>query len=186
MIHLATHGFFLDGRCAPTATASRGIGGLVSGTPRARSGSRPGNPLVLSGLVLAGANRRDVVAPGAEDGILMAEEIATLDLSGTEWAVLSACNTAIGEVRPGEGVFGLRRAFRVAGAGTVVMSLWPVQDAAAREWMRGLYEARLDAGLDTAQAVRRATLGALEARRKDGRSRHPFFWAGFVAVGDWR
>ena len=185
-IHLATHGFFLDGRCATTAAGSRGIGGLVSGADLPAQAPRSGNPLVLSGLVLAGANQRASIAPGDEDGLLMAEEIATLDLSGTEWAVLSACNTAIGEVRPGEGVFGLRRAFRVAGAGTVVMSLWPVQDAAAREWMRALYEARLEQGLDTAGAVRSATLGTLEARRKTGRSVHPFFWAGFVASGDWK
>lgn len=185
-IHLATHGFFLDGRCATTTDGARGIGGLVSSSGPRTETPRSRNPLVLSGLVLAGANRRDSIAPGAEDGLLMAEEIATLDLSGTEWAVLSACNTAIGEVRPGEGVFGLRRAFRVAGAGTVVMSLWPVQDAAAREWMRALYEARLERDLDTAEAVRSATLAALQARRERERGVHPFYWAGFVASGDWK
>jgi CHAT domain-containing protein len=66
------------------------------------------------------------------------------------------------------------------------MSLWPVQDASARQWMRALYEARLKRRLDTADSVREAGLHVLLARRQLGRSTHPFFWAGFVAAGDWR
>ena len=78
------------------------------------------NPLLLAGFALAGANRRQAAGVEDEDGILTAEEIASLDLSGVEWAVLSACDTGVGEVRAGEGVFGLRRAFQVAGAQTVI------------------------------------------------------------------
>ncbi len=185
VLHLATHGFFLDGRCGERgATADlRGIGGLA---PRDDAGTSPTrSPLHLSGLVLAGANRRDEAAPDEDDGILTAGEIATLDLSGTEWAVLSACETGIGEIRAGEGVFGLRRAFRVAGAGTVIMSLWSVEDATTRAWMERLYRGRL-AGLETSEAVRRASLEMLRALRTAGLGPHPFFWAAFVASGTWK
>jgi CHAT domain-containing protein len=144
------------------------------------------NPLVLSGLALAGANRRDQAAPDQDDGILTAEEIAALELSGVEWAVLSACDTGVGEVKAGEGVFGLRRAFQVAGAGTLIMSLWSVEDESAGAWMRALYEARFVARLGTAEAVRQASRSVLQARRQRGESTHPFYWAAFVAAGTWR
>jgi CHAT domain-containing protein len=100
--------------------------------------------------------------------------------------VLSACDTGLGQLRAGEGVFGLRRAFQVAGARTVVMSLWQVEDRSARVWMRALYEGRLVQGLDTADAVREASLSVLRDRRARQQSTHPFYWAGFVAAGDWR
>jgi CHAT domain-containing protein len=103
-----------------------------------------------------------------------------------EWVVLSACDTGVGDIRTGEGVFGLRRAFQVAGAGTLILSLWSVDDAATREWMRALYEGRLEQKLDTAEAVRQASLSVLERRRAAGESTHPFYWAAFVAAGDWR
>ena len=144
------------------------------------------NPLILSGLALAGANHRAGSAPGDEDGILTGEEIAATDLSGVEWAVLSACSTGVGEVQTGEGVLGLRRAFEVAGAGTLIMSLWPIKDESAREWMRGLYQARLLERKGTAEAVREASLTVLRARREARKSTHPFHWGGFVATGDWR
>jgi len=83
-------------------------------------------------------------------------------------------------------VFGLRRAFQVAGARTVVMSLWQVEDRSARVWTRALYEGRLVQGLDTADAVREASLSVLRDRRARQQSTHPFYWAGFVAAGDWR
>lgn len=144
------------------------------------------NPLLLSGLILAGANHRNVAAPDQEDGVLTAEEVAALNLSGVEWAVLSGCDTGVGEVRVGEGVFGLRRAFQVAGASTVIMSLWPVEDQTTRQWMTSLYEGRLLKKLNTADAVRDASLAVLRQRRAKGLGAHPFYWAAFVAAGDWR
>jgi CHAT domain-containing protein len=126
------------------------------------------------------------VGAAEEDGILTAEEIATLELRGLEWAVLSACDTGLGTIQTGEGILGLRRAFQIAGARTLIMSLWSVDDEAARVWMRSLYQGRFGEGLDTAEAVHRATLASLMARRGRGASTHPFFWAGFVASGDWR
>ena len=118
--------------------------------------------------------------------MLTAEEIAALDLSGVEWAVLSACDSGVGEVSVREGVFGLQRAFRIAGAQTVIMSLWAVDDEAAREWMTALYRAHLVDGLATAEAVRRASLEVLAARRSRGASIHPSSWAPFIASGDGR
>jgi CHAT domain-containing protein len=149
--------------------------------------SSPGeNPLLLSGLALAGANHRQAAGPDEEDGILTAEEIAALDLSGVEWAVLSACDTGVGEVKAGEGVLGLRRAFQVAGVQTLITSLWPVEDRVARDWMGQLYRARLVLGLTTIDAVHQANLKTLRQRRAKGLTTHPFYWAGFVAAGDWR
>jgi CHAT domain-containing protein/tetratricopeptide (TPR) repeat protein len=184
VLHLATHGFFLSGECRSALDRTRGIGGLAAaGPPVTEVGE---NPLLLSGLVLAGANHRDQAGPDEEDGILTAEEIASLDLSGVEWAVLSACETGVGAVRAGEGVFGLRRAFQVAGARTLIMSLWSVEDEATRAWMGHLYRARLEEGKDTAESVRAASLAVLAERRAKGESTHPFYWGAFVAVGDWR
>jgi CHAT domain-containing protein len=141
---------------------------------------------VLSGLVFAGANHRDAAGPDEEDGILTAEEIAALDLSSVEWAVLSACDTGVGEVMAGEGVFGLRRAFQIAGARTLIMSLWPVDDEVTRAWMRELYTNRFVKGMSTVDSVQQASLALLKQRRAKGLSTHPFYWAGFIASGDWR
>jgi CHAT domain-containing protein len=184
VLHLATHGFFLDGQCASATTRSRGIGGLSPMRERPRLPAE--SPLVLSGLVLAGANRRADAADDEEDGILTAEEIAALDLGGMEWTVLSACDTGLGQVRPGEGVFGLRRAFDIAGSRTLIMTLWRVRDDIAAEWMDRLYENRLERKLDTATSVARATRSVLDRLREDGISTHPAIWGAFVASGDWR
>ena len=118
--------------------------------------------------------------------MLTAEEVAALNLNGVEWAVLSGCDTGVGEVRAGEGVFGLRRAFQVAGARTVIMSLWPVEDQATVRWMTALYEGRFMKKLSTVDAVREAGLAVLRERRATGLSAHPFYWAAFVGAGDWR
>jgi CHAT domain-containing protein/tetratricopeptide (TPR) repeat protein len=182
VLHLATHGFFMSGTCPDGPRGTRSVGGL-SKAGKARSLD---NPLLLSGLALAGANHRARAGPGEDDGILTAEEVASLDLAGVEWAVLSACDTGVGEIKAGEGVFGLRRAFQVAGARTVVMSLWPVDDQAARAWMRALYEGRFRKQLSTADAVHAASLAVLAARRGKHQSTDPFYWGGFVAAGDWR
>ena len=169
VLHLATHGFFLGDDCSgPANPATKGP---------------DENPLLRSGLALAGANHRQSAAANEEDGILTAEEVAALDLGGVAWAVLSACDTGLGNVRAGEGVFGLQRAFRLAGVQSLVMSLWPVEDRSAREWMGAFYRRRLRDALPTSQAVRGATLDLLRARRARGESDHPFYWGGFVAVG---
>jgi CHAT domain-containing protein len=186
VLHLATHGFFLDGLCPPAVGGTRSVGGLSTGQKSGPGLALGESPLLLSGLALAGANRRASAGPDDEDGILTAEEVTALNLEGVEWAVLSACDTGLGEIKAGEGVFGLRRAFQVAGVRTVIMSLWSVDDEAARLWMRTLYQHRLQKHLGTAVAMREASLSVLRDRRTRGQSTHPFYWAGFVAAGDWR
>jgi CHAT domain-containing protein len=181
ILHLATHGFFLD-ECRASMPGTRSVGGLVS---RSRTTPSDTNPLLLAGLAFAGANAPADQA-GHDAGILTAEEVSALNLQGTEWAVLSACDTGVGRTTSGEGVLGLRRAFQVAGVKTVIMSLWSVQDRATRDWMVALYRARLIDHLDTAGAVQQASLSLLRDRKAKGSSTHPFYWAAFAAAGDWR
>jgi CHAT domain-containing protein len=159
ILHIASHGFFRDDSShanAPTA---------------------PGNPLLRSGLALAGANRTE---HGSNDGILTALEATGLDLWGTKLVTLSACDTGVGEVRNGEGVYGLRRAFVLAGAETVVMNLWPVSDYVARDVMV-MYYAGLRIGLGRGDALRNAKLAMMKRRHRE----HPYFWAGLIASGEW-
>jgi CHAT domain-containing protein len=191
VLHIATHGFFFDTSCDTAPAGTRAVGGLATTTPapaaRAnRDKTATENPLLLSGLALAGANRRVKLTSDDDDGILTAEEVASLNLRGVEWAVLSACDTGLGTISAGEGVIGLRRAFQIAGVKTVMMSLWPVGDRTARRWTELLYRARLDAGLDSASSAWLATKQLLEQRRLARQSTNPFYWAGFVAAGDWR
>jgi len=197
ILHIATHGFMIDAACdsaLPRSGAGLAPGGATVGTCGARvvtGGASRGtctvieNPLLLSGIALTSANRRGQASPGREDGVLTAEEAASLDLRGVEWAVLSGCGTGLGPVQTGEGVLGLRRAFRVAGADTLIISLWPVEDHAARQWFRHLYEARL-AGAPTPRAMQTASLEVLERRRAAATTTHPFYWGAFVAAGDWK
>lgn len=195
VLHFATHGFFIADPCPPDGSrsaayapgASTPRGGVARSSAAARFAEEGReNPLLLSGLAFAGANHRGAARIDEDDGILTAEEVAGLNLNGVEWAVLSACDTGLGEIRAGEGVFGLRRAFQVAGARTVIMSLWPVDDQGTRAWMRVLYEARLRRGLSTADAVHAASVTVLRDRRAKKQSTLPVYWAAFVAAGDWK
>jgi CHAT domain-containing protein len=199
MLHFATHGFFLDSTCVPAAAGTRSVRKRIrpgeatpapqpsvpSGPP-SRPVRRPVNPLALSGLAFANANRHAATTRGEDDGVLTAEEVAALDLQGVEWVVLSACDTGLGPIRAREGVLGLRRAFEVAGARTVIMSLWSVEDRTTRLWMRELYRSHLQGRHDTIDSMRDANRAMLDARRAAGATTHPYYWAGFVATGDWR
>jgi len=182
VVHLATHAFFLDEACLAPPAGSRGIGGLVPEESDAGA-SAPSSPLLRSGLVFAGVNARASARADEDDGVLTAEEITALDLSSVEWVVLSGCDTGLGAVVPDEGVDGLCRAFHVAGADIVIMSLWPVEDEAARAWVQALYESHLVDGRSAAEAVRAASITLLEARRAKGLPTHPGTWAAFVASG---
>lgn len=179
ILHVATHGMYLGSRC-DAAEGTRAVSVAAQGS----SATDPTVARDLSVLALAGANagRGDA----AHDGLLTSEEILALDLGGTRWAVLSACESGLGRSVEGEGVFGLRRAFRAAGADSVVMSLWRVEDSATADWMQALYRARLRDGASTWQSVRAAQRALLAERRAAGENVHPFYWAAFVASGDWR
>ena len=126
---------------------------------------------------MAGANLN---RSGSETGILTALEASNLDLWGTKLVTLSACDSGVGEILNGEGVYGLRRAFLLAGAESVVMSLWPVSDYATREMMTSYYKGLRD-GLGRSEALRQTELAML---KRKGR-RHPFYWASFIESGEW-
>jgi tetratricopeptide (TPR) repeat protein len=186
ILHLATHGFFLrdqqpEPRHAPPSLDMDPIGFAAEGLGASRlSGPLLEDPLLRSGLALAGANtwlKAGNLPEEAEDGLLTAEDVTGLDLLATELVVLSACETGLGPIHVGEGVFGLRRAFVLAGARMLVMSLWKVPDEPTRELMEDFY-GRLLAGEGRAEALRQAQL-AMKAKCPD-----PFYWGAFICQGD--
>jgi len=186
ILHIATHGFFLDGSEAGIETMPAGARDVVlasngAGATTGLSRTIPGNPLLRSGLALAGANlRRNALTQQMDDGVLTAMEVAGLDLWGTKLVTLSACDTGVGSVKNGEGVYGLRRALALAGSETQVMSLWPVSDEGARDLMIAYYKA-LQRGEGRGDALRQVQLQML--KRKD--RRRPFYWASFIQSGEW-
>jgi len=174
ILHIATHGFFLEDRrlgSMPTPDQATGP------ARRIQANLDLENPLLRAGLAFAGANLHRT---GKDNGILTALEASNLNLWGTKLVTLSACDTGIGEVRDREGVYGLRRAFVLAGAETLVMSLWPVSDRVTREMMTSYYTG-LKQGLGRGEALRQAELAML---KRKGRQ-HPFYWASFIQAGEW-
>jgi len=175
VVHLATHAFSIPDRCEARSSDEE---------EEPRSLGPPAS--LLGGIALAGANASASAESTADDGILFTEEIADLDLRGVECVVLSACETGSGEAVAGEGVMGLRRAFQIAGAATIVSSLRAVDDATAAAWMEAFYDARFHEGKPIAEAVRHASLARLADRRARGLGTHPYYWGGFIATGAWR
>jgi CHAT domain-containing protein/DNA-binding SARP family transcriptional activator len=181
ILHIATHGFFLPNVELPEPS-DLGGGLIASNDPLASSGPRgivTENPLLRSGLALAGFNTR---SSGSEDGVFTALEASQLNLFGTQLVVLSACETGLGEVANGEGVYGLRRAFALAGAETQLMSLWNVSDYGTQSLMARYYE-NLTAGMGRSEALREVQLEMIE---QGGEYSHPYYWAAFILAGDWR
>ena len=169
VLHFATHGFFLPGDPGESKAWNRLAGPGMS------------DPLLRSGLALAGANvwlAGGETPADAEDGLLTAEDVTHMDLGGTELVVLSACETGLGAVYPEEGVFGLRRAFMLAGAKRLVMSLWKVPDRETLELMLEFYRVLL-CGAPASEALR----AAQQALRGRGHS-DPFYWGAFILQGD--
>jgi len=182
ILHLATHGFFLpDDESALDAVK---LGGLpdrgITVVPRPAS-KRYENPLVRSGLAFAGANHATTITDG-DDGILTALEITGMDLYGTELVVLSACDTGVGETKTGEGVFGLRRAFALAGVKNLLMSLWEVSDEVTARQMKMFYQNLQK--LPKAEALRQAQLETIKELKAqyDGMA-PPSLWAPFILQG---
>jgi CHAT domain-containing protein/Tfp pilus assembly protein PilF len=175
ILHIATHGFFLQDAAADASPAA---GKPEANNTRAiHASARIENPLLRSGLALSGAN---LTKSSSEDGILTALEAANLNLWGTKLVTLSACETGVGEVKNLEGVYGLRRSFFLAGAESLVMSLWPVSDRVTREMMTGYYSG-LKRGLGRSDALRQAQLAMLKRKGRE----HPFYWASFIQSGEW-
>ncbi len=172
VIHLATHGYFLGADCGHDAN---GFGGGPVGE----------NPLLRSGLFFAGANHHGMGADSAnmDDGTLTAYEVSALDFSGTELAILSACETGLGEVKTGEGVYGLRRAFQIAGVRTLVTAFWSVSDQTTADMMGRLYDRK---DVSWPEWMRTIQLDRIESLREQNRPDHPINWAAFGVIGDWR
>jgi CHAT domain-containing protein len=189
-LHFATHGFFLGDECGFTEKG-RDIGGVRPGMhepammigPEAQGPARKENPLLLSGLVLAGANNswKGGAGGGDNDGYLLAMEVANMDLEGVELVTLSACKTGLGEIKRGEGVFGLKRSFMIAGAEGLVMSLWSVPDKETKELMTDFY-GRILAKNPKRDSFRQSQLKMLKSGDKGG-YHHPFYWAAFEYIG---
>jgi len=181
-LHLATHGYFEPDELPSLMASARKAGPQPLGEERRAVGLLPG---LLSGLVFAGVNAKP--DPARDDGYLSAEEIQFLDLSACDLAVLSACETALGSKRAGEGLQSLRRSFAVAGAKTVVSSLWKVDDRATATLMRHFYENYWQKGMEKLEALHAAKLQMLRQNRADyqGDAR-PATWGAFVLSGDWR
>lgn len=174
ILHIATHGFFLKDNELPAAGLKP-----VGFSQDQVAGPVGENPLLRSGLALAGANVRRSGAK--DDGILTAAEVAQMDLHGTQLVVLSACETGVGDVQNGEGVYGLRRALVLAGAESQVTSLWKVADEATKDLMVDYYK-RLLKGEGRSEALRNAQLRMMKSKDR----LHPYYWAAFVPIGNWR
>jgi CHAT domain-containing protein len=202
VLHIATHGYFLPApRREPLENVFERVNLLtvpgeglfvLGGTPSYYEreeldelgplGAEVANPLLRSGLALAGANtalRGDPAPAEVEDGILTAEDVSGIDLSDTQLVVLSACETGLGDLEQGEGVFGLRRAFVLAGARTLVISLWKVPDELTQALMTHFYR-ELSQGRGRADSLRAAQL----ALKADPPTSHPLIWGAFVCQGD--
>jgi CHAT domain-containing protein/tetratricopeptide (TPR) repeat protein len=196
VLHIATHGFYARDATATPASSNKSAGPApAAATPPASAtpldSSRgiyvegdafsslpppsedPTDALDRAGLAMAGANVRP-------DGIVSARELASYDWWGTQLVVLSACETGVGAVPSGEGVYGMRRALVLAGAESQVVSLWNVSDASTRELMRAFYR-ELARGTGRAEALRRAKLQLL----RQPQFAHPYYWAAFIPAGDW-
>jgi CHAT domain-containing protein len=172
VLHLATHGYFL------TKQESK----MIDATPdMAAEDDLLGNPSIVienpmlrSGIVLAGANTS--LKTGQDEGMITAEKVLGLRLKGTDLVVLSACRTGVGDVESGEGVFGLKRAFILSGAKSIIMSLWSVPSQETVDLMSSFYT-QISEGKTPSVALRQAKLSIMQKQP------HPFFWAAFILTG---
>ncbi|MBI1849049.1 MAG: CHAT domain-containing protein [Planctomycetes bacterium] len=183
IVHLATHGYFQpDGLPSMSESAQQRSNGRLDLGPEERlvAGYLPG---FLSGLVCAGANRLE---KNGDNGLLTADEVSWLDLRGCDLVVLSACETALGTTRAGEGMMSLRRAFHLAGARTVISSLWNVRDESTKDLMLAFYTRLWQKGQGKLEALRGAQLDMLARNRERYGQALPSTWGAFVLSGDWR
>ncbi|MFN0212661.1 MAG: CHAT domain-containing protein [Saprospiraceae bacterium] len=192
ILHLATHGYFFPDPAVnpqPSAVNRNEVSAFKISE----------HPMIRSGLILAGGNHAWKnglpLKPDMEDGILTAYEISQMDLSNTELVVLSACETGLGDIKGAEGVYGLQRAFKIAGAKYLIMSLWQVPDFQTQELMAAFYKhwlpsaadlpaGSLQAGAMAGKTEKKPLPEAFRAAQQELRAKyeHPYFWAGFVLL----
>jgi CHAT domain-containing protein len=170
LVHIATHGYFLQD--------AAGSAGSVFGVNAENASA---NPLLRSGLILAGAGKTITGSAEADiasndNGVLTAYEAMNLNLEGTSLVILSACETGPGDVKSGEGVYGLQRAFQVAGADALIMSLWKVDDAATQLLMTNFYTNWIKLG-NKQKAFKQAQLQLMTKYKE------PYYWGAFVMMG---
>ncbi len=169
ILHIATHGFFFPDLKKDKENLDLGGSGFRFSE----------NPLIRSGLIMAGANQAwqgKPIPDGIEDGILTAYEISNMNLSNTKLVVLSACETGLGDIKGSEGVFGLQRAFKMAGVENIIMSLWQVPDEQTGKLMEKFYSFWLNDNL----TIREAFQNAQKEMRTEYQA--PYYWAGFVLI----
>ena len=166
ILHIATHGFFI-----PSVSPKR-FGSLSFDLNVDYYA-----PMLRSGIVLTGVSNKKNVLGGEEDGILTAYEVTNLRLEKTKLVVLSACETGLGDFRMGEGVFGLQRALKIAGAKNIIMSLWKVDDQATQELMVGFYR-----NLIKLKDLRKAFRVAQQELKV--KFPHPHYWGAFILLGE--
>ncbi|MCX5830995.1 MAG: tetratricopeptide repeat protein [Deltaproteobacteria bacterium] len=185
ILHLATHGFFLSDQdwSSLMDEKSRGINIIGKDKLPSKKPVSIENPFLRAGLALAGANR-SLAQEGTMDGVLTGEKILGLNLRGTDMVVLSACETGVGDVKNGEGVYGLRRAFTQAGAKSLVMSLWEVPDRETKELMVSFYENLQSGKVNRAEALRHAALKQREVVKARYGYDNPYYWGAFVFLGE--
>ena len=182
ILHLATHGYFLKDEELKGSGDIRGIAiksredfaGNEEINPVLSETEGIENPMLRSGIVFSGVNAS--LKAGRDEGMVSAEKILGLNLKGTDLVVLSACETGVGDVKNGEGVFGLKRAFILSGAKTLVMSLWSVPSAETTEIMTEFYTL-ISEGKSKSDALRQAKLDMMKKKQ------NPYYWGAFVMTG---
>ena len=185
ILHIATHGFFLadqktdserdlDKKKKKTVFPNNPFNNFAKLNIE--------NPLVRSGIALAGANAKGDLDERLDDGLATAMELSGMDLRGTDLVILSACDTGVGKNRKGQGVIGLRRAFQQAGARSLVMSLWKIPDEETKDLMVDFYN-RLKNGKSKLTALREASLAVMRTTKDKTGSTNPFYWGGFILIG---
>ena len=183
IIHIATHGFFYPD---PNEVAQDADTLEVAEDIVFRGGSRgfgvnsfveSYNPLMRSGLVFASANdvwSKQTKNDSIEDGVLTAQEVSSIDMRKTNLVVMSACETGLGDIKGSEGVYGLQRAFKMAGVDFMIMSLWQVPDKETEEFMASFYKKLIK---------QKDIKKSFAATQKEMRAKYdPYFWAAFVLI----
>jgi CHAT domain-containing protein len=187
ILHLATHGFFLsdpDFDDFEEDIMSRGIH-LVRLPKKQGKKAKIKSLLLRTGIALAAANNTlSVQNTGISDGIVTAEKVLGLRLRGTDMVVLSACETGLGKVMLGEGVFGLGRAFTQAGAKSLVMSMWKVPDLETKELMIEFYRNIMSGSMNRCKGLRLAALKQMKIVEARYGHTNPLYWGAFVFMGE--